>query len=161
MQTQIAYPFIPPGREFKYVPAGNLYMQQAELYARAHSLDLKQKVACLIVKDRWVVGAGANGSTYHETHGCERKRLNCKSGESYDLCEGCHPKNHAEPSAIRMALSAGNKDQLRGADVYMWGHWWCCEPCWGAMSDAGIRDVYLLEGSERLFNMTHPDYIFR
>lgn len=44
-------------------------------------------------------------------------------------------------------------------DLYLWGHWWFCEPCWNAMIEAGIRDVYLLENSEVLFNKAHPENI--
>jgi deoxycytidylate deaminase len=34
----------------------------------------------------------------------------------------------------------------------MWGHWWCCKPCWDNMIAAGIKNVYVIEGSEILFN---------
>ncbi len=39
-----------------------------------------------------------------------------------------------------------------GCDVYMFGHWWCCEPCWKAMIDAGVRDVYLPENAHEKFS---------
>ena len=42
-----------------------------------------------------------------------------------------------------------------GADLYLWGHWWACAPCWNAIIESGIENVYLLEGSERLFNKAH------
>ena len=147
---------------YKYVDANNHHMNCAAIFALDHSLDLKQKVACLIVDSHGVqIGIGANGSTYHETNGCERKRLGCKSGEGYDLCEGCSPKNHAEPSAIRDVRASNLGGHLEGADIYMWGHWWCCADCVAAMKAAGIRDVYLLEDARRWFDMESPDYVFK
>jgi deoxycytidylate deaminase len=79
------------------------------------------------------------------------------TGEGYDLCEGCNSKFHSEPSAIRDALSK-NKD-TEGADLYLWGHWWCCKDCWDSMISAGIKNVYLLDGSEKLFNKKSSENI--
>lgn len=39
-----------------------------------------------------------------------------------------------------------------GADVYMFGHWWCCEPCWQSMIEAGVRDVYVTEDAHERFS---------
>jgi deoxycytidylate deaminase len=47
---------------------------------------------------------------------------------------------------------ATNGLDCQGADLYLYGHWWCCESCWKAMIAAKIRNVYLLENSENLFN---------
>jgi len=38
-----------------------------------------------------------------------------------------------------------------GADLYMYGHWWACEPCWKVLIDAGVRDVYLVENAHEVF----------
>ncbi|MBU0614216.1 hypothetical protein KJ766_02960, partial [Patescibacteria group bacterium] len=38
-----------------------------------------------------------------------------------------------------------------GADLYMYGHWWCCKPCWDAMIEAGIRDVYVCSDAHKRF----------
>lgn len=147
-------------REYQIADWLNPFMQWARCHALDHSLDLKQKVACVIIKDGVFIGAGANGSTYHEQHGCRRKELGCRSGEGYELCEGCHPKNHAEPTAIGNAIARGNESKLRGADIYMWGHYWCCEPCWAAMEAVGIRDVYIVSKAARWFDANSPDYVF-
>jgi hypothetical protein len=104
-----------------------------------------------------VLGRGANGSMYHEVYGCERIRLGCKSGEDYDLCEGCAPINHSERSALLNVLKNGYT--TKGADLYLWGHWWCCADCWNAMNEAGISRVFLLEGCDVLFNKNHPNNI--
>ncbi len=121
-------------------------MQAAKLVAETESLDADHQTGAVIVKDGNIIGAGANGSTWHETHGCERKRQNVPTGEGYELCQGCHPKNHAEQTAI-----ASCEDSPSGADLYLWGHWWCCQSCWGKMIEADIANVYLAEGATEKF----------
>nr|AIA12466.1 Cytidine and deoxycytidylate deaminase zinc-binding region [uncultured bacterium] len=155
--TAISYPYMPPEGTIKYAAADDPFMQEAKEYARAHSLDAIMPNASVLVKDGQVIGRGANGSTYHDTHGCERVKRGIPTGEGYELCEGCHPKNHSEPKAIADALKHG-ADPTR-AELYLWGHWWCCEPCWQTMLSHDIRIVYLLQGSEKLFNKAYPENI--
>jgi len=157
-KNHINYPYMPAGGRIHYAPADNEYMLAAKAYAQQHSLDKTMPNSSIIVKDSQIAGRGANGSDYHEKHGCERVRLGIPTGQGYELCEGCSPKNHGEPRAIADAREHGVND-LNGAALYLWGHWWCCEPCWNSMLAAGIRDVYLLEGSEKLFNKESPDNI--
>ena len=157
MLKQICYPYIPDGRIIQYTNAGNQYMVLAKAFAKKSSLDSVMPGAPVIVKNEVVLGAGANGSDYHKKQKCQRVILGSKSGEDYELCEGCHPKNHSELSAIRDALTRGS--DTSGSDLYLWGHWWCCKPCWDAMIQAGISMVFLLENSEILFNKEHPDNI--
>lgn len=153
----VSYPYLPEGRMFLYVPEENEFMAAARNYALTNSKDDAVKTGSVVVVDGVVVGEGANGSDFHKDHECERVKRGVPTGEGYELCEGCHPKNHSEVRAIASA-----KDKLgtvEGADLYLWGHWWACEPCWNAIEDAGISRVFLLEGSERFFNKTHPDNI--
>jgi|SRR3989338_6063145 len=157
--TIIKYPFLPEGRKIEYVTASDVYMKLARAFAEAQSLDAVMPGAAVIVYKGRVIGIGANGSDYHKTHACQRVAIKCKSGEGYELCEGCHPKNHSEAKAINVAVAQGHRIDLWGADLYLWGHWWCCEPCWIAMLQAGINNVYLLESSEILFNKEHADNI--
>lgn len=126
----------------------------AEKEALAHSLDSTIPVGSVIVKDGKIIGQGANGSTYHQTHSCRRIELGIPTGQGYELCEGCSPKNHSEAKAIAAATG-----DTTGADMYLWGHWWCCEPCWDKMIAAGIARVYLLENSAVLFDKSSPDNI--
>ncbi len=155
--SDIKYPYLPEGRTILYVPERNPFMIEAREYAREHSLDDSVKTGSIIVKDGGIIGRGANGTDYHKTHGCERVKRGIPTGHGYELCEGCHPKNHAEPRSVANAKSLGNDTD--GADVYLWGHWWCCEGCWNSMIEAGIKNVYLLESSEKLFNKAHPDNV--
>nr|AIA17793.1 Cytidine and deoxycytidylate deaminase zinc-binding region [uncultured bacterium] len=156
-KKHIIYPYLPADGNIRYVAADNPYMQQAKDYSRQYSIDKTMPTGSIIVLDNKVVGKGANGSTYHDEHVCERVRLGIPTGQQYELCEGCSPKNHSEPRAIADALS--RLSSVQNADLYLWGHWWCCEPCWKSMQDVGIHTVYLLEDSEILFNKEHPDNI--
>lgn len=156
-KPKIEAPYIPEGRSVLYVDMSNPFMVEAKEYAKLHSLDKEMPNTSLIVKDGVVIGRGANGSKYHETHECERVKQKIPTGEGYELCEGCHPKNHGESKAIQDAIN--NAKNCDSADLYMWGHWWCCKNCWDAMIKAGIKDVYLLEGSEVLFNKKDPNNV--
>lgn len=140
------FPYLPADREILFVPIQHPFMQAAKLVAETESLDPDHKTGVVVVKNEVIIGAGANGSTWHELHGCERKRLKIPTGEGYEKCEGCHPRNHAEQTALAQC-----KDDPNGADLYLWGHWWCCQSCWDAMIAAGIRQVYLPEGAAKLF----------
>ena len=146
-----------PERSYLFVSLDNPFMQMAKDYAKAHALDSVMPTASVIVKNGEVIGRGANGSDFHKTHECERVKQGIPTGQGYELCEGCHPKNHSEPRAIAQAISY--KLKAEGSDLYLWGHWWCCEPCWNAIEAAGVKNVYLLEHSEVLFNKQHPDNI--
>lgn len=155
----IKYPYIPKNKKILYVGIDNKFMRLARDFAKKHSLDDYMPGAAVIVKDGVVVGEGANGSKYHDKHPCRRKDLGLKTGEGYELCEGCHPNNHSEVASINNAKDRGNKKGLTEANLYLWGHWWCCKPCWEAMIEVDIRNVYLLKDSEKLFNKDHPDNI--
>lgn len=144
----INYPYLPEGREYLYVEADNPFMLKAKEVAQSESLDFVMPTASVIVKNGEIVSTGANGSDYHKHNECERVKQNIPTGTGYELCEGCHPKNHSEQRAIKNT----NDVDLNNADLYLWGHWWCCESCWGHMQKAGIKNVYLLENSEVLFN---------
>jgi deoxycytidylate deaminase len=147
---KITYPYLPPGQEFNYVPESNPYMQAAKEHALGHSLDNAMPTGSVIVKDGEIIGKGANGSNYHTENGCERVKQGIPTGQQYELCEGCHPKNHSEPRAIEDARENGHSTE--DAELYLWGHWWACEPCWRAVLDAGITKIHLMEESEKLFN---------
>jgi tRNA(Arg) A34 adenosine deaminase TadA len=176
-KESIVYPFLPAGRKYEHVSLDHPWMQQARDVAWCASLHRSWPVGAVIVAPDGspvtiggstvvmaegggggFVAAGANGSAHHARNGCERERLGSASGQDYDLCEGCHPVNHAESKAVAAARTVGITD-LRGYHLYLWGHWWCCKDCWSAMEEAGIGRVFLMEGSERLFNKEHPENI--
>ena len=155
--SDIEYPYIPSGRAILYVPHENPFMVRAREIAKQYKSNLKHPAAAVVVKNQEIIGEGSIGNNPAHIKGCVRVTLDLPTGEGYELCEGCSEHYHSEPSAIRDAIANGN--DTRGADLYLWGHWWCCGPCWEAMMEAGIKDVYLLEGSEKLFNKTSSDNI--
>ncbi len=155
----INYPFIPKGREIKYVDNSNRFIREAKEYARLNSLDKNMPTGSVVVYDGKAIGYGANGSDYHDKHGCERVRRGTPTGEGYELCEGCHPKNHSEPKAIKDAKEKNPKTDLNKANLYLWGHWWACEPCWKTIQEAGIKNIYLVSGSHKSFNKKHPENV--
>lgn len=152
--SKIRYPFLPTGKKFYYVSPNNRFMISAKAYALQNSLDDYQKNASVVVIGDEVVGYGANGSNFHKIKQCVRKLQGIPTGQGYELCEGCHPKNHSEPKAIQQAKNGGHN--LNNGSIYLWGHWWCCEPCWQTIISCGIGKVYLMRRSEVLFN---PDKI--
>ena len=149
---KIEYPYLPEERTILYVSESNEFIKVAKQFAKENSLDKTMPNSSIIVKNGSIIGRGANGSDYHEKNGCYRVKNNIPTGQGYELCEGCSSKNHGEAKALANAISLGFDP--RGADIYLWGHWWCCEPCWNAMIKAGIKDVYLMEGSDILFDKT-------
>lgn len=153
-------PYLPDGKEIKYVGGDDKYMKLAKEAARKLSTDSLQPTGAVVVLDNEVVGKGANHSAlgknkwFNEKHKkglCTRKILNIPSGKGYWTCPGCVTnKNHAEGSAIRDALK--NVKDISGANLYLWGHWWCCKTCWDSMINAGINQVYLIEDAQGLFS---------
>lgn len=117
------------------------FMQMARHAAESGSLDKLHPTGAILVQEGVPIGAGANGSWVHTYIGCVRKLFRVPTGQRYGLCSGCSPKNHAEQQAIKDAFKKGKP--VKGADIYLWGHWWCCESCWDAMIKAGINNVYL------------------
>lgn len=154
----IDYPYLPKGRSIKYVTMENPFMKMAFSVMKEKSADTRQPVGSVIVKNGVVVASAANLSGFknkklielHSGKWCIRKLLKIRTGKSYWLCPGCaNHKDHSENSACTKAQKAGI--DTKGADLYLYGHWWCCKPCWDKMIEVGIKDVYLLSGSEKLF----------
>jgi deoxycytidylate deaminase len=153
------YPYLPEGKNIEYVPASNEFMVEAERECKTQSTDTAHSTGAVIVKDGKIIGRGANQSAlksetlrqWHKKYFCVRRLLNIPSGQKYWLCPGCSKyKHHAEAVAIKNAKS---KNMLiQGADLYLYGHWWCCQPCWDKMQAAGISNVYLVEGATELFS---------
>ncbi|MDD5589585.1 MAG: deaminase [Candidatus Portnoybacteria bacterium] len=158
---KIEYPYIPEGREIFYVEENNKFMTLAMRIRNTESTDELQPTGAVVVKDGIILGSGANQVGFknhfliklHAKGWCIRKRIHIKSGTKYWLCPGCAThKEHAENRAVRDAVKKSGLDAVRGSDLYLFGHWWCCKPCWDKIIEAEIKNVYLLSGSWQLFN---------
>jgi deoxycytidylate deaminase len=155
---KIDYPYLPEGRTIKHVPVTNVFMAEAQRVRAELSTEKNYPTGAVVVKDSTIVGQAGNQAAlknktlqeFHRTKLCLRKVFKIPSGQKYWVCPGCAKyQHHAEWGAVRDAVKrAGN---ITGADLYLYGHWWCCKPCWKSMIDAGIRDVYLVEGAFELF----------
>ncbi len=145
-------PFLPEGRTILYVSEDNEFMEAAKKAAEELSLDEKHRTGAVVVKSGKILGAGANGAKFHQIIGCVRKFINAPTGEWYAICPGCSPKEHAEQTALRGSRKTHSVVEIEGSDLYLWGHWWCCESCWKAMIDANVKNVFLSEGAYEKFN---------
>ena len=154
----IEYPYLPEGREIKFVPEDNEFMVAAKEISM-QAADKQHPTGAVIVKNKEIIGRGCNYAfigTFPfliKTHfkWCVRRLFKVPSGQKYWACPGCIPsKNHAESRSVRDAIKHGY--DRSGADLYLWGHWWCCKTCWDYMIDGNIENVYLAEGSQSLFN---------
>lgn len=152
------YPYLPEGRTIEYVPVTDLFMKEAMDMRNNFSTDAYHPTGAVTVLDGAIIGKGANQSALksaklielHKKGWCVRKFLKIPSGQKYWLCPGCSScRHHAETRAVLDAVK--KKGSARGADLYLYGHWWCCKPCWDAMIKAGIRNVYLADNAEELF----------
>jgi deoxycytidylate deaminase len=152
----IPYPYLPADREILYVPAENQFMLEAKKM-QAASTDAKNPIGIVMVKDGQIVARASNMSKLinpkliklHSKY-CARRILKVPSGKGYWLCPGCATSKQHSESRL-MAEAKKNKIKTEGADVYMYGHWWCCKSCWNAMIKGGIKNVYLVEKAWELF----------
>lgn len=159
IDNQTKYPYLPEGRDLKHVPITNEFMMAAKQVAEEKSTDSVNPTGSVILKDGKIIGRAANISPLghikplyeaHKKGFCIRRILKVKTGTGYWMCPGCaKPHNHSEQRAIKDAIKNGHDP--RGADLYLWGHWWSCNSCWDKMIEAGIRNVYLLNTSEQDF----------
>lgn len=144
--TDIKYPFLPLGKTLLYVGASNAYMKEAQDLCK-NSGCVKQPTGAVIVKEHKIIGRGTNAGIKM----AECARWGSPTGTNYGPCKDiCRQMGHAEAMAINDAIKNGFDS--RGASLYLYGHWWCCQNCWQAMIKAGIKEVYLLDESWTLFN---------
>ncbi|MFA6132238.1 MAG: deaminase [Patescibacteria group bacterium] len=155
---KIAYPYLPAGREIILVPLENPFMQAAKKIQEELSNDLLNPTGAVVVKDGIIIGCAANHANlpfkswqlFHKNTFCVRRFFKIKTGTKYWACPGCAKnKDHAEARAARDA--AQKNGDITGADLYLYGHWWCCEPCWNEMIKHGIKNVYILENGVEIF----------
>jgi deoxycytidylate deaminase len=148
---KIEYPYLPDNKEIRFTTLDNPFMQRAKL-ARYHlSGDRLYPIGACLVKNNSEIACAGNG--FNKGRGariiCKRYVHDAPTGHGYDLCAVHDPPGHAERTVINVARTLGR--DTRGADIYLYGHWWCCKDCWDVMIDAGIRNVYIFEGAKEEF----------
>lgn len=141
------YPYLPKNRKILYVKPDNKYMKEATKLLKKSGC-IKQPTAAVVVKDGKIIGRGTNAGK--RTKVCPRIVHNCPTGTGYEYCKNiCNQQGHAEVMAIGDALK--RTENLRGASLYLDGHWWICKPCWDLIIKVGISRCYLRKDSIRLY----------
>jgi deoxycytidylate deaminase len=155
--SEIEYPYMPEGRHLKYVPVDNHFMQHAALACNQCAGDPLYPVGIVLVKDGEVIARAGNGFNKGpgQVHVCPRIVHECPSGTGYELCNLHDSPGHSERMVVEEAKRLGV--DVTGADAYMYGHWWACEPCWTALIDAGINDLYVTDDAHERF---HRDKVY-
>lgn len=158
MSESAALPYKPEGKQIFYVEDDNIFLVEAKKIMLESSTDKRHSTGAVIVKNEKIIASGANKSALknlklielHKNWACIRRLFKIKSGEKYWLCPGCAScKLHAEFRAVADAQK--NNIDTKDADLYLWGHWWCCKPCWDKMLEAGIKNVYLAKEAYEKF----------
>ncbi len=148
MNKQVNFPFLPEGRKILYVSLNNEFMVKAKEICKKSGC-IKQPTGAVIVKDNKVMGTGTNAGKLVEV--CPR--WDSPTGEGYDKCKNiCQQTGHAEANAVKEMMANYSESEYQGADLYLYGHWWCCKNCWEEIEKGKIANIYLLEDSWILFN---------
>lgn len=156
MKPDVEYPYMPADRHLKYVPADHEYMLAAKKAREEQAGDPTYPVGIVLVKDGQIVVSAGNGyNKGPQQHICRRIVMDPPSGTGYDLCDLHDAPGHSEQMAVKVAEEQGI--DLEGADAYMYGHWWACEPCWNALIDAGVQDLYVTDDAHERF---HRDRVY-
>jgi deoxycytidylate deaminase len=158
-------PFLPSNGTVELTDSHDPFMKEAELACKELSNELMQPTGAVIVKDGVVVARGANHAILpvflrnaHKQGLCSRKAFKVKSGTKYWLCPGCAaPSRHAEQRAVDDGLAKGL--DLKGSTLYLYGHWWACEPCWNKVLSAGISVIKIRSDAQDLFRPESPQNI--
>jgi deoxycytidylate deaminase len=149
-KKQINYPYLPKGKEIKFVKPSNPFMLAAKKATEKTGCK-KQPTGAVLVKDDKIVMTATNAGLTVSV--CPRVLKGSKTGTDYHFCkENCKQEGHSEQQVVSKARA--KKIDTNGADIYLWGHWWCCQPCWQAMIDGGIKNVYLEENADEKFSFS-------
>jgi len=142
---------------YRYVSIKNKWIEEA--YNEAKKLynhkkwNLKTTPVAVIVKNDKFISLGISANGKHPLLGkCDRLG---KSGTDYDKCEHCAHDQHAE----RFALNKVPHEDLKGAEIYLYGHYKMCDECIKELQKRGIYHYYLLENSEVLFDRHNKDTV--
>lgn len=84
-----------------------------------------------------LVSAGKVIAVADNKHECQR--IGHLTGQGYELCEGCQYHNHAEAKALA-GIEAGQYDT---PTLFLFGHYYACDPCKEACGQLGVSLVII------------------
>lgn len=151
-QSPKPYPYAPKRKGYQYVSETNPFMGRAKYESDPIRKKFPSAIvtASVLVRKGKIIGKGTNNPIHPSF--CPRTVFQCPSGKGYELCpRHCHSDNHSEAQAIKNAREG--KHDTKGSDLYLYGHWWCCKPCWDKMIAAGIKNIYLAERATEQFSV--------
>lgn len=134
-------------RKKNFTPSqdGSFFLQAEKVREKSNCLKIQTGV--VIVKDRTIIGRGANlCSPKGFKHGekvTSCPRMNLDTGLNYEICKSLH----AELLAI---LDAGGKN-CQGAVMYLSGHYYPCWHCESITRLAGIREIKVRDKGAKNF----------
>jgi len=161
---QTKRPPSPEGANVFYVDTENHFMAQAKEMAKL-SNEKQQPVGAVIVLDGKIIISAYNTNplknsffiNLHKKY-CIRHILKIPTGKHYWICPGCaKKKDHAEFKVSKQFLEKGITN--KPVDLYMWGHWACCDECCVSMEKIPIDNIYFLNNSDIFFNPKIPGNI--
>lgn len=142
-KKEIKYPYLPKGRKIRFVSERNFFIKEAKKICEKEGC-IAHPTGAVLVKNKKIIGKGSNAARKIKT--CPRILKKSKTGQHYYLCRKiCFQEGHAEAMAIKNAKE--KKEKIKGADLYLYGHWWCCKSCWNKMIDEKIKNVYLVKNA--------------
>jgi deoxycytidylate deaminase len=148
-KEKIEYPYLPKGREILYVPLSHRMMKAAKRMADNFTGCSFWPTGAVVAKKGKIIGKGANSGLSFQPL-CPRIKNKAPTGTGYESCfDICKQDAHAEITSINNAVKNGNNPA--GADLYLYGHWWCCKPCWDHIIKHKIKNVYLLNEAHYIF----------
>lgn len=99
----------------------------------------KRQVCAVIIDKNGQIAAGENLIYNMDVTECPRLK-----GEGYEKCISiCKQKGHAETEAIKNAKARGMI--LKGANIYLLGHYKACDNCKAACEKEGLNIVIVDE----------------
>ncbi len=134
-------------KHYEYVDASHPFMQEAYKEACKSGCGSRQ-IGAVIVNKKTIIARGHNGRD-RVPSSCPRVIQNLPSGIGYNLCQECVEENHAEADALRNARLM--EVDTENGEMYIFGHWWGCEPCLEKVRNAGITKIYLVKEAAEMF----------
>ncbi|OHA53072.1 MAG: hypothetical protein A2991_00915 [Candidatus Terrybacteria bacterium RIFCSPLOWO2_01_FULL_58_14] len=129
------------------MPSDTRHFAAARRASRRSTCVRGNKTGAVIVHRGRLIGRGAsvcspNGEAYGEPIvSCPRKAAGAGTGERYELCSPIHAEEAAIIAALKTLAAKAASSDLRGAILYLTGHYYACWRCAALLRFVGITDI--------------------